>query len=87
MHRISYVTTRQIYLAVKLNLVTGCGYGTSETNEVKKRAERQKKESKEVAGDEETEEEYEDVPFSLVTQVNNILQSMFSNVEVYINDQ
>ena len=37
------------------------------------------------AEEEETAEEYASIP--LVTHVNNILHSIFSNVEVYINNQ
>ena len=32
-------------------------------------------------------EEEQDVPVLLVTEVSNILKSVFSNVEVYINNQ
>ena len=74
-----YVELRQTYLALKLKLVGGCGYETYNTKEVKKE---HKNETK--AEEEETAEE-EAVP--LVTHVNNILYSIFSNVEVYINNQ
>ena len=74
-----YVELRQTYLALKLKLVRGRGYETYNTKEVKKE---HKKETK--AEEEETAEE-EAVP--LVTHVNNILHSIFSNVEVYINNQ
>ena len=74
-----YVDLRQTYLALKLKLVRGCGYETYNTKEVEKE---HKEEAK--AEEEETAEE-EAVP--LVTQVNKILQSIFSNVEVYINNQ
>ena len=48
-----------------------------------------KKEHKQAAKaeEEETTEEEEEVPVPLVTHVNNILHSIFSNVEVYINNQ
>ena len=70
---------RETFLALKLKLVKGRGYETYNTKEVRKE---QKKEAK--AEEEETAEE-ESVP--LVSNVNNLLQSIFSNVEVYINNQ
>ena len=75
-----YVDLRQTYLALKLKLVRGRGYETYTTKEVKKE---QKEDAK--AEEEETAEENDPVP--LVTHVNNILHSIFSNVEVYINSQ
>ena len=79
MDRNYYVDLRQTYLALKLKLVRGRGYETHNTKEVKKE---HKEEAK--AEEEETVEE-EAVP--LVIHVNNILHSVFSNVEVYINNQ
>ena len=76
-----YVDLRQTYLALKLKLVRGRGYETCNTKEVKKE---HKEEAK--AEEEETAEDGE-APVPLVTHVNNILYSMFSNVEVYINNQ
>ena len=67
-------------MALKLKLVTGRGYETYNTKEVKK-------EHKEEAKAEEEETAQEDAPIPLVTHVNNILHSIFSNVEVYINNQ
>ena len=75
-----YNDFRQTYLALKLKFVRGRGYETYNTKEVKKE---HKEEAK--AGEEETVEE--DVPFPLVTHVNNILHSIFSNVDVYMNNQ
>ena len=75
-----YVDLRQTYLALKLKLVRGRGYETYNTKEVKKE---HKEETK--AEEEETAEDEATVP--LVTHVNNILHSSFSNVEVYINNQ
>ena len=69
-----YVDLRQTYLVLKLKLVRGRGYEIYNTKEVKKEHEEE----------EETAEE-EAVP--LVTHVNSILHSIFSNVEVYINNQ
>ena len=75
-----YVDLRQTYLALKLKLVRGRGYETYNTKEIKK-------EHKEETKTEEEEMAEEDNPVPLVTHVNNILQSIFSNVEVYINNQ
>ena len=75
-----YVDLRQTYLALKLKLVKGRGYETYNTKDVKK-------EHKEEAKVEEEETAKEDDPVPLVTHVNNILRSIFSNVEVYINNQ
>ena len=77
--RIYYVNLRQTYLALKLKLVRGRGYERYITKGVKK-------ERKEEAKAEE-EETAEEEPVPLVTHVNNILHSIFSNVEVYINNQ
>ena len=74
-----YVDLRQTYLALKLKLVRGRGYGTYNSTEVKKEHKEEPK-----AEEEETAEE---APVPLVTHVNNILHSIFSNVEVYINNQ
>ena len=65
-------------MALKLNLVKGCRYETYDTKEVKK-------EHKEEAKTEE-EETTDEEPVPLVTHVNNILHSIFSNVEVYISN-
>ena len=70
----------QTYLGLKLKLVTGRGYETYNTKEVKK-------EHKEEAKAEEEETADDAAPFPLVTPVNNILHSIFSTVEVYINNQ
>ena len=74
-----YVDLRQTYLVLKLKLVRSRGYETYNTKEVKKE---HKKEAK--AKEEETTEEE---AVLLLTHVNNILHSIFSNVEVYINNQ
>ena len=76
-----YVDLRQTYLSLKLKLVKGRGYEIYNTKEVKKE---HKEDAK--AEEEETAEE-EDAPVPLVTHVNNILHSIFPNVEVYINNQ
>ena len=46
-----------------------------------------KEEKKEEATADVEPEEGQEAPVSLVTDVNNILHSIFSNVEVYINNQ
>ena len=69
-----YVDLIQTYLALKLKLVRGRGYETYNTKEVKK-------EHKEEAKAEEEESAEEDAPVPLVTHVNNILHSIFSNIE------
>ena len=66
-------------MALKLKLVRGCGYETYNTKEVKK------EHKQEAEAEEEETVEEEAVP--LVTHVNNMLHSIFSNVEVYINNQ
>ena len=76
-----YVDLRQTYLALKLKLVRGRNYETYNTKEVKKEhKEEAKPEEEETAEDEEAT-----VP--LVTHVNNIMHSIFSNAEVNINNQ
>ena len=75
-----YVVSRQTYLAVKLKLVKDGGYETYNSKEVKKEPKEEVK-----ADAEETAEEK--APVLLVTHVNNILHSFFSNGEGYINNQ
>ena len=75
-----FVDLRQTYLALKLKLVRGRGYETFNNKEVKKEHKEEEK-----AEEEETAEE--EAPVPLVTYVNNILHSIFSNVELYINNQ
>ena len=74
-----YVDLRQTCLGLKLKLVKRRGYETYNTREVKK------EHKKEAKAEEEETTEKEPVP--LVTHVSNILHSIFSNVEVYINNQ
>ena len=74
-----YVDLRQMNLALKLKFVRGRGYETYNSKEVKK-------EHKEAAKAEE-EQTAEEAPVPLVTHLNNILHSIFSSVEVYINNQ
>ena len=67
-------------MALKLKLSRGGGYETCNTKEVKK-------DNKEEAKAEEEETLEDEAPVTLVTHVNNILHSIFSNVEVYIIEQ
>ena len=78
-----YVDLRQTYLGLKLKLVRVRDYETYNSKEVKKGTQRRKEESK--PKEEETAEE--DAPVPLATHVNIILHSIFSNGEVYINNQ
>ena len=74
-----YVDLRQTYLSLKLKLVRRCGYETYNTK-------RSKKEHKEEAKAEEEETVEEEAPVPLVTYLNQFLQSISSNIEVYINN-
>ena len=76
-----YVDLRQYFLALKLKFVKGRGYDTYESKEKKKE---HKDESVvfTLTGDDEEEEEV-----ARVTYVDNIIHSIFSNVEVYFNNQ
>ena len=75
-----YVDLRQSFLALKLKFVKGRDYDTYESKEKKKE---HKKESVVLTetGDDEEEK------IARVTYVNNIMHSIFSNVEVNINNQ
>ena len=66
---------------MKLNFLKRRGYKSYNSKEIKKE---HKEESK---ADDETEEQEEQAPVSLITHVKNILHSICSNVEVYINNQ
>ena len=77
-----YVDLRQSFLALKLELVKGRGYDTYESKERKRE---QKDESVVFSESGDGEEEQEEV--ARVTYVNNKMHSIFSNVEVYINNQ
>ena len=75
-----YVNLRQTYLALNLKLVRSRGYETYNTKELKK-------EHKEEVKAEQEETAEEEAPVTLVTHLNKILHSFFSNVGVYINNQ
>ena len=70
-------------MALKLKFVKGRGYDTYESKEKKKEHKDESVVFTETGDDE--EEEQEEV--ARVTYVNNIMYSIFSNVEVYINNQ
>ena len=83
MDRNYYVDLRQPFLALKLKFVRGRGYDTYESKEIKKEHNDESVVFTETGTD--GEEEQEEV--ARVTYVNNIMHSIFSNVEVYINNQ
>ena len=75
---------RQTYLALKIKLVKGRGFDTNKTTE-------KKKEHKEntvftETGDDDVEFIEKDKGVPHITHVNNILHSIFSNAELYINN-
>ena len=72
---------RQSFLALKLKFVKGRGYDAYESREKKKEHKDESVVFTETGSDDEEEE------VARVTYVNNILHSIFSNVEVYINNQ
>ena len=77
-----FVDLRQTYLALKMKFVKSRRY---ETYKAKKNKEEHKEEAK--TDEEERAEEEQEALVPLVTPVNNILHSIFSNVEVYNNNQ
>ena len=77
-----YVVLRQSFLAFKLKFVKGRGYDTYESKEKKEH-----KDESVVFSETGTDDEEEQEEVARVTNVNNILQSIISNVEVYINNQ
>ena len=81
--RNSYVDLRQSFLAMKLKFVKGRGYNTYESEEKKKEFKDESVDFTETGTDDEEEQE----EFARLTYVNNIMHSIFSNIEVYINKQ
>ena len=77
-----YVDLRQSFLALKLKFVKARGYDTYESTEKKKEHKDESVVFTETGDDDSDEEEV-----ARVTYVNNIMQSIFSKVEVYINNQ
>ena len=77
-----YVDLRQSFLALKLKFVRGRGYDTYERKEKKEHKDKSVVFTETGTDDSDDEEEV-----ARVTYVNNIMHSIFSNVEVYINNQ
>ena len=73
---------RQTFLALKLKFIKGRRYDTYGSNEKKKEHKDDSVVFTETGDDSNQEEEV-----ARVTYVNNILHSIISNVEVYINNQ
>ena len=73
---------RQFFWALKLKFVKGRGYDTYESKETKKEHKDESVVFTETGTDDEEEEEV-----ARFTYVNNIMHSIFSNVEVYISNQ
>ena len=78
-----YVDLRQSYLALKLELVKGRGFDTYKVKEAKK--EHKVDDAITEDSDNDTTNDEDTVPF--ISHVNNIMHSVFSNVEVYFNNQ
>ena len=70
-------------LALKLKFVKGRGYDTYESKEKKK----EHKDESFVFTETGTDDEEEEEEVARVIFLNNIMHSIFSNVEVYINNQ
>ena len=79
-----YVDLRQSFLALKLKFVKRRSYDTYESKEDEKEHKDESVVFIESGTDDEEEEQKE---VARVTYVNNIMHSIFSNVEVYINNQ
>ena len=77
-----YVDLRLSVLALKLKFVKGRGYDTYESKKKKREHKEESVVFTETGNDVDQEEE-----IARVTYVNNIMHSIFSNVEVYINNQ
>ena len=79
-NRSYYIDLRQTYLASKLKFVRSCGH---EAYNIEKVTEEHKEEAK---ADVETEEGKQEAPATLVTNVKDVLVSIFPNIEVHINN-
>ena len=77
-----YVDLRQSFSALKLKFVKGRGYDTYESKKKKKEHKDESVVFTETGSDDEEQEEV-----ARVTYVDIIMHSIFSNVEVYINNQ
>ena len=78
-----YVDLRQSYLALKVKLDKRRGYDTHKSKEAMKEHKNEEQPTEAAANGEEDDTNL--VPF--LTYVNNIMHFIFSNVEVYINNQ
>ena len=78
-----YVNLRQSFLALELKCVKGRGYDTYESKKEKK----EHKDECVVFTETGTDDSDEEEEVTRVTYVNNIMHSVFSNVEVYINNR
>ena len=76
-----YVHLRQTHFDLKLKIDKGRCYETYNIKGFKKEHKADKK------ADEQTAEEDQEAPVPLVAHVNNILHSIVSNLDVYINNQ
>ena len=79
-----YVDLRQTYLALKIKLVIGRGFDSYKTTEKKK--EHKKDAFFTETGDDVVEFKEGDEGMPHITHVKNILHSIFSNAELYINN-
>ena len=77
-----YVDLRQSFLALKLKFVKGRGYDAYESKGKEKEQKDETVVFTETGTDDDEEEEV-----ARVTYVNNIMHSIISNVDVYINNQ
>ena len=77
-----YVDLRQSFLSLKLKFVKGRGYDTYESTEKKKEHKGESVVFTDIGNHEEEQKEV-----ARVTYVNNMMHSIFSNNEVYINNQ
>ena len=78
-----FVDLRQSFLALKLKFAKRRGYDTYESKEKK----REHKDESVVFIETRTDDSDEEEEVARVTNVNNIMHSIFPNVEVYINNQ
>ena len=79
-----YVDLRQTYLALKIKLLKGRGFGTFKTTEKKKEHKEDNVFTKTGDDDVEFIEDGEGMPY--ITHVNNILRSLFSKAELYLSN-
>ena len=78
-----YVDLRQSFLLLKLKFIKGRGYDKYESKEKKN----EHKDESVVFTETGTDDEEEEEEVARVTSVNNIMHSIFSNVEVYFDNQ